>query len=191
MRRFAPREHLVCMTGIASSAVVERPDAELAAAGDAAAFTRLVAAHHADMTRLAYVVTGDLGMANDAVQSAWAIAWRKLRSVKDPARVGPWLVSIAVNEARQLTRQRRRRSIVQIEPTVPGPAGLDPQAGIARLDLVRALNHLSPDDRALLALRYVAGYEAGELGELTGRSASATRTRLSRLTARLRTELER
>ena len=79
---------------------------------------------------------------------------------------------------------------MQIEPTVPGPAGLDPQAGIARLDLVRALNHLSPDDRALLALRYVAGYEAGELGELTGRSASATRTRLSRLTARLRTELE-
>ena len=144
------------MTGIASSAVVERPDAELAAAGDTAAFTRLVAAHHADMTRLAYVVTGDLGMANDAVQSAWAIAWRKLRSVKDPARVGSWLVSIAVNEApahattaAPVDRADRAHRA--------GTAGLDPQAGIARLDLVRALNHLSPDDRALLALRYVAG----------------------------------
>jgi RNA polymerase sigma factor (sigma-70 family) len=179
------------MSGIASSAVIDRPDAELAAAGDEAAFTRLVAAHHADMTRLAYVVTGDLATANDAVQSAWAIAWRKLPSVKDPARVRPWLVSIAVNEARQLTRRQRRRPVVEIEPTVPGPAHLDPQSGIARLDLVRALRRLSPDDRALLALRYIAGFEAAELGELTGRSASATRTRLSRLTARLRTELQR
>ena len=179
------------MSGIASSAVIDRTDAELAAAGDEAAFSRLIAAHHADMTRLAYVVTGDITTATDAVQAAWVIAWRKLSSVKDPARVRPWLVSIAINEARQITRRQRRRPVVEIQASVPGPAHLDPQAGIARLDLVRALNGLSPDDRALLALRYVAGFEAGELGELIGLSASATRTRLSRLTARLRTELQR
>jgi DNA-directed RNA polymerase specialized sigma24 family protein len=57
------------------------------------------------------------------------------------------------------------------------------------VDLVRSLAHLSPEDRTLLALRYVVGLDAAELGALTGRSPSGTRARLSRLTARLRMEL--
>jgi RNA polymerase sigma factor (sigma-70 family) len=189
LRRFAPVAHLVDMSGIASSAVVERPDVERAAAGDAAAFTRIVRHYHADMTRLAYVVTGDPDLANDAVQLAWESAWSKLRSIRDPARIRPWLLSIAANEARQACRRRRRHKVVEIQPTVPGLSRHDPAEGIARIDLVRALQGLDPTDRALLALRYVCGFDAGELGALTGLSASATRTRLSRLTARLRREL--
>ena len=177
------------MSGVASSAAIQRPDVELAAAGDAAAFTRIVDHFHGDMTRLAYVVTGDAELAHDAVQSAWQTAWSKLGSIREPASIRPWLLSIAANEARQAARRRRRHPVVEIEPTLPGPVRSDPAEGIARLDLVNALQGLSPDDRALLALRYVAGFDAAELGALTGRSAAATRTRLWRLTARLRTEL--
>ena len=43
-----------------------------AAAGDEASFTRLVAAHHADMRRVAYVVCHDAEMAEDACQQALA-----------------------------------------------------------------------------------------------------------------------
>jgi RNA polymerase sigma-70 factor (ECF subfamily) len=178
------------MSGIAPSTTIGRSDVELAADGDDIAFARLVAAHHADMARVAYVITGDGALAQDAVQSAWTIAWRKLRSVRDPSHPRPWLLAIAVNEARQIVRRRRRVSVVEIDPVLPAPARTDPAVGIARLDLVRALANLSPDDRALLALRYVAGVDSAELGALTGRSASGTRARLSRLTARLRRELD-
>jgi len=71
-----------------------------AAAGDRVAFTRLVAAHHADMLRLAGVIVGDADMARDAVQSAWQRAWTGLRGVRDYERIRPWLLSIAANEAR-------------------------------------------------------------------------------------------
>ena len=48
-----------------------------AAAGDAIAFARIVDAYHADMIRVAYVVSGgSQELADDAVQAAWAIAWR-------------------------------------------------------------------------------------------------------------------
>jgi RNA polymerase sigma-70 factor (ECF subfamily) len=103
--------------------------------------------------------------------------------------VRPWLLAIVVNEARQIIRRRRRVSVVELDPNAPAASGADPAVGIARLDLVRALAHLDPDDRALLALRYVAGLDAIELGAATGRSPSGTRARLSRLTARLRKEL--
>jgi RNA polymerase sigma-70 factor (ECF subfamily) len=177
------------MSGIAPGATIEPSDVELAAEGDEVAFARLVAVHHPDMARVAYVITGDGGLAQDAVQSAWVIAWGKLGSVRDPLRIRPWLLAIAINEARQIVRRRRRIPVVEIDPHLRAGSRTDPAVGIARLDLLQALAHLSPDDRALLALRYVAGVDAAELGALTGRSASGTRARLSRLTARLRREL--
>lgn len=177
------------MDGIGPSATIGRSDVELAADGDELAFARLVADHHADMVRVAYVIIGDAALAQDAVQSAWVIAWGKFRAVRDPRHPRPWLLKIAVNEARQIIRRRRRVTVVEIDPDLRAAAGTDPAVGIARLDLVRALAELPPDDRALLALRYVAGVDAAELGAITGRSASGTRTRLSRLTKRLRQEL--
>ena len=57
-----------------------------AAAGDEVAFARVVQAHHDDMTRVCFVICGDLDIADEAVQAAWPIAWRKLGSLRD--RIG-------------------------------------------------------------------------------------------------------
>jgi RNA polymerase sigma-70 factor (ECF subfamily) len=123
------------------------------------------------------------------VQAAWPIAWRKLGSLRDPDRLRPWLVSIAANEARQLIRRRRRRTVVELAMVGSMIPGVDPAGHVGDLDLANALARLDPDDRALLALRYVAGFDSTELARATGRSASGTRARLARLLDRLRTEL--
>jgi DNA-directed RNA polymerase specialized sigma24 family protein len=79
----------------------------LAADGDELAFAGIVDAHHSDMSSVCFVVTGgDAELTEEAVQSAWPIAWRKLHTIRDPERLRPWLISIAVNEARQLARRR-------------------------------------------------------------------------------------
>lgn len=162
----------------------------LASAGDTVEFARIVAAHHADMTRVAYVVSGgDQDLADDAVQAAWAIAWKKLGSLRDPDRLKPWLISIAANEARQLCRRRRRAVLVEIDLATPEPVGRDPADRAGELDLERAMRHLSVDDRVLLAMRYEAGLDSSEIGALTKRPAATIRWRLARLLARLRTEL--
>ena len=99
---------------IASSAPIDAeaagPIIERAMAGDEVAFARIVAAHNEDMARISYLVSGSLDVAEDAVQAAWAIAWRRLSTLRDPARLRPWLMSVAANEARQMTRGNRRRS---------------------------------------------------------------------------------
>jgi RNA polymerase sigma factor (sigma-70 family) len=161
----------------------------LARAGDETAFARIIKAHHDDMTRVCFVICGDLDVADEAVQAAWPIVWRKLGSLRDPGRLRPWLVSIAANEARQLVRRRRRRTIVEIATVGSTSSGLDPADRVGDLDLTNALARLDPDDRALLALRYVAGFDSTELARATGRSPSGTRARLARLLGRLRTEL--
>lgn len=162
-----------------------------AARGDEVAFARIVEAHDDEMYRVCVAVARDQAIAADAVQAAWGIAWRKLGSVRDPARLRPWLVTIAVNEARTLLRKRHRRSRVEIGiDATARPGGADPATGIASVDLRAALERLDPDDRALLAMRYVAGFNASELAQAIGLSPPGTRARFQRLLARLRTELE-
>jgi RNA polymerase sigma-70 factor (ECF subfamily) len=184
-------EHLWGMTSIPSQMDDSLATAVAqATAGDEAAFARIVRAHHADMTRVCFVICGDLDLADEAVGAAWPIAWRKLSSLRDPDRLRPWLVSVAANEARQLLRRQRRRTIIELSVAAPRSAPTDPSGRTDDLDLANALAKLEPDDRALLALRYVAGFDSSELARATGRSASGTRARLGRLLARLRTELD-
>jgi len=167
-----------------------------AAAGDEVAFARIVEANDGEMYRVCVAVCRDHAIAADGVQAAWAIAWRKLGTVREPDRLRPWLVAIAVNETKTLLKRRRRRSLLEVHPDAIGPSGgidpqggIDPDADVASIDLRDALERLDPDDRALLAMRYVAGFNATELAGALGISPSGTRTPLVRLVARLRQEL--
>jgi RNA polymerase sigma-70 factor (ECF subfamily) len=161
-----------------------------AAAGDHAAFARIVAEHHDDMVRVAFLVCGDVDLAHDATQSAWAIAWRKLATLRAEDRLRPWLVAVAANEARQLLRRRHRRSIreIPIEAVTELPA-----TGIVgrddNVDLMNALRRLSPEDRGIVAMRYALGLTSDEIGRATGLSAPGVRSRLARSVARLRKDL--
>ncbi len=162
-----------------------------AAGGDEIAFRRIIAAYHEDMRRVCLALSGDHLVAEEAVQAAWLVAWRKLHEVRDPERLRPWLVSVAVNEAKHLLRSRQRRARVE---SMADPAavagGIDPATGIASVDLRVALRHLDPDDRALLVMRYGVGFNASELAIATGSKPAATRQRLKRLLDRLREDLD-
>ena len=159
--------------------------------GERAAFAELVERHHAELVRIAFAVTGDLDAARDAAQLAWIKAWQRLPTVREAGRLRAWLIAIAANEARQTMRAHRRRRVREITP-----AGLNEWAGqntvtsADRLDLHAALARLRPDDRALIAMRYLAGLTTDEIGAATGLTGSGVRSRLSRMVARLREELD-
>src|SRR3954465_10403999 len=162
---------------------------EAAAAGDTMAFARIVQAHHDDMARVCQVITGDPDMAQDAAQAAWPIAWRKLRSIRDPEKLRPWLVTVAANEARQMLRKQHRDRLTTLDVADVGSHRDDPASRPADTDLLAAIRLLPPDDRALLSLRYVAGFDATEIGKALGITSSGVRSRLSRLVDRLRPEV--
>ena len=161
-----------------------------AVAGDEYAFARLVAVYHEDMRRVCAFVTRDDALAEDATQAAWTVVWKKLGSLKQPERIRPWLVSVAVNQAKDMLRKHKRRSEAELLANANAvPAGVDPSTGIDNLDLLAAMDRLEPDDRALIAMRYVAGFDATELSHAIGLSPPGTRARLSRILGRLRQEL--
>jgi RNA polymerase sigma-70 factor (ECF subfamily) len=158
-----------------------------AIAGDERAFAQIVSAYHDDMARIAFFVCGSLDIAEEAEQSAWAVAYRRLKDLRDPDRLRPWLMSIAANEARQIARSRRRRTVRELAVTDSGqPRDVD---HAAMIDLSDALGRLDPKDRAIVGLRFIGGFESAEIAWAMGMTATGVRVRLHRLLGRLRKDL--
>jgi RNA polymerase sigma factor (sigma-70 family) len=146
-----------------------------AAGGDTAAFARIVRIHNQGMTRVAYAITADPFAAVATTEAAWISAWRGLRRKRRPAALGSWLCSLAAAEAVDVTRRRGDPGA-----TAPGPERRSPDAP-SNDGLPSALARLDPDDRALLALRHVAGLSMAELSESVRRSRTPVAQRLARL----------
>jgi RNA polymerase sigma factor (sigma-70 family) len=86
-------------------------------------------------------------------------------------------------------RGQRRHPVVELTIATDETGVGDPSDEIGQVDLSNALYRLGPEDRALVALRYLADLDSAEIGALTGRSASGVRTRLARVLDHLRKEL--
>lgn len=174
-------------------AMPDETPAEDARAADLHDFERVVERHQRDVYRVCFAICGDRDRAADAAQRTWMAAWRARGSVRDQARIRGWLVVIAIREAKREMRGRRQRSLHEVPATAVDPGAIDHARvalDAADPDLAAALALLDPDDRALVTLRYVLGFDSFEIGRMTGRSASGTRARLARLLSRLRAELE-
>lgn len=157
---------------------------ERAREGDDDAFAWIVSMHHSEVMRVCSLISGRRDLAEDAAQSTWAQVWRRLSTLREPARIRPWIMAIAANEARQQLRRERIRRVLTLRFHTSSVA-IDPR----NLDLHAALRSLSFDDRRLLALRHGGGLSSDEIGSLLHISPPAVRMRLSRIHGRLRKEL--
>ena len=181
---------MVTMTG--STTETSAGLMRLAADGDEVAFAGLVDAHHADMSSVCFVVTGgDIELTEEAVQSAWPIAWRKLHTIRDPSafdRGSSRSPSMKPDSWRVVAGGGAcSRSWPPRDPSARTPG--DPGSHVGDIDLRNALVRMNPEDRALIALRYVAGFDSTELARALHMSPSGTRARLARLLGHLRSEL--
>jgi DNA-directed RNA polymerase specialized sigma24 family protein len=175
----------------AATAAAEQAAAELAAAELAAAFTRGVAAYHDDMTRVAFVVSGDVELAREATQAAWAKIWHTQATMRNRERVRAWVMGIAAVEARQLATDgsRNRGGVAGDTGLVATRASAAPAYRSDQLALANALAPLDTYDRMIVALRYVSGLSEDEIGVELAMPGGAVRARVAKVLSRLLTDL--
>ena len=165
----------------AVGAVIDR-----AIAGDENAFAEIVAAHHGDMARIAYLVSGSSSSRTTPSRPPG----RSPGAASGPSR------PVAASSLADVGRGERGPSD---GPERPPPDG--PRAGHRRPDELagpgprrhdrprQRPGQLDPKDRILIGLRFVAGLESAAIGREVGMTASGVRVRLHRLMARFRKEL--
>jgi RNA polymerase sigma factor (sigma-70 family) len=151
--------------------------------------TRFASLYRTDrdrLVRLAYLISGDLDLAEEAVADAVVRTWRahRHRTIDDPGR---YLTRAVVNACTDRFRRAaiRRRAASLRSGDDRGIAWIEEQAtdGV----VVRAaLQSLPVDQRAVVVLRYYEGRSEQEIAALLGIPAGTVKSRLARALARLR-----
>jgi RNA polymerase sigma-70 factor, ECF subfamily len=170
--------------------VAQRELVERARRGDLDAFDTLVLGASGRLDGAARLILRDPEQAKDAVQEAFAKAWRELRSLRDPDRFDAWLHRLLVHACYDELRRRRSRPIeVEITPIhdldVP-----DTQSQTADRDVLeRALRGLDPDLRTIVVLFYYLDTPLPEAAHALGVPLGTAKSRLHRARNELRVAL--
>ena len=138
--------------------------AQLATAGDNAAFGSLVRIHQSKVRGfLRRLTRGDAALADDLAQETFLEAHRKVAQYRGEGSFGSWLCGIAWSRFLMERRKRKEEPLDAIPETGSMDTG---PAMIARLDLERAMARLSAEERAALTLCYALGHSHGEAAEI-------------------------
>jgi RNA polymerase sigma-70 factor (ECF subfamily) len=169
---------------------VRRELVERARAGDRAAFADLAAVSIDRLFNVAKLMLRDRDLAEDAVQETLICAWRDLRGLRDPDAFEAWLHRVLIRCVYREAGRERHRSVRYV--TTGRVVALPDEAGaIADRDAIdRAFGRLRPEHRAVLVLHHHLGMSDREAGEALGVPTGTVKSRLSRATSALRSELE-
>jgi RNA polymerase sigma-70 factor (TIGR02960 family) len=188
--------------------VIERTLAR-ARRGDEGAFRELTDPYRRELRLHIYRIVGSAQDAEDLLQETLLAAWRGLEGVEGRASVRGWLYRIATNRSLDALRASRRRpeemarlsgvpeptrygEPVWLEPfpdvliegvpdDAPGPeARYEAREAIA-LAFVVGLQRLPAQQRAVLVLRDVLGFRAGEVAEMLDTTEASVNSLLRRV----------
>jgi RNA polymerase sigma-70 factor (TIGR02960 family) len=198
------------------ASVNEQPLAR-ARVGDEDAFRELTDPYRCELQLHIYRIVGSPQDAEDLLQETLLAAWRGLEQFEGRASVRAWLYRIATNrslDALRASRRRReeRQQVTEVpQPTrraepiwlepypdvllegvpdqAPGPeARYETREAIA-LAFIVGLQHLPPQQRAVLVLRDVLGFRAGEVAEMLDTTEQSVNSLLRRARAALESRL--
>lgn len=163
-------------------------------------FDRLVREHQQRIYRILLGLVRDAATADDLAQECFVRAFRSRELYRGEAAVGTWLVSIAINVARDHQRNRRagfwRRLFKtstedrdQALAAARNPAASVEQRMIASEELTRVwsmVGELAPRQREVFVLRFAEELSLEEIATATGTEVGTVKAHLSRAVGTIR-----
>jgi RNA polymerase sigma factor (sigma-70 family) len=157
---------------------------------DRAWFDPLVRSLGSRALRFAYMMIGDIDIAEEIVQEAFARAWASSNTPSAEDDFRRWLYRVIAN----LARDYRRRQARFDELPIPPARWLDPLERIDRmsedLEVLAALRRLGLRERQALYLRYYEDRSFAETARVMGSPEVGVRVLVHRALGKLRRHLE-
>lgn len=155
-----------------------------------ARYLEAAAAHAGALQRLARATEANPERRRDLLQDMHVALWRSFAAYDARCSVRTWVYRIAHNvAASHIDRERRSRApfatLDEIErmPSGQNIAGeVEESEAISRLNAI--IRQLGPPDRQIITL-YLEGLDAASIADITGLTAGAIATRVSRLKTQL------
>jgi RNA polymerase sigma-70 factor (sigma-E family) len=147
--------------------------------------------HYVRLVRLAVLLVGDVGRAEEIVQDAFVDLVARWRTIRDPGAAAAYLRTCVANGART---HLRHRAVVNRQPlSQPSEANSAETEALVQIEHERALSVLSElpgRQREVLILRYYGQLSEAEIADTLGISRGAVKSHNSRGLRSLRTVME-
>jgi RNA polymerase sigma factor (sigma-70 family) len=153
--------------------------------GDVSACETLFRLYNRPAYSIAYRVCQCPQLAQDVTQEAFISAFRRIGQFRGDSPFWGWLRRVVVNHAISALRRQPKTDPVELQEHHAAGPGEQERIGLS-MDLETALSKLGKEDRAVVWLHDVEGYNHKEIAKLFDKTESFSKTRLSRARARLR-----
>jgi len=161
--------------------------------GDETACRRIVDRHANMLYGLAYSLVGNAADAADVVQETFSGAFQRIRDFEERSSLKTWLTRILVRQAARRHRARRKHRAVSLSRIPEQSEGTTASAADAnldaRMDVLAALEELSPVHREVLVLREFEGMSYEEIASALDVPRGTVESRLFRARREMRTHL--
>jgi RNA polymerase sigma-70 factor (ECF subfamily) len=178
---------------------------ELAQEGDKLAFDTLFARVQHDLFKVAVRITRNESEAEEAMQNALLLIFRKIHHFRGDAQFTTWAHRIAVTSALQILRKKRRRpQTIEMEALAPGTTeealeyfrgegSRDASHSLELRQLAREIStgikRLSDLDRQVMQLYIFEDEPVEAVAEQLGLTVPAVKSRLHRARKRVRADV--
>jgi RNA polymerase sigma-70 factor, ECF subfamily len=155
-------------------------------------FDELYERHYAAVYRAALRITGNPADAEDALQTVFLRILNQARRPDSALMPEAYFRRAAVNAAVDLLRRKTVRAEVQFDATslqVQGQVQGEDEA-LLKERLRHAISRLESNDADLFLLRYVEGFDNGELAEMFSQEKNNIAVRLHRIRQMLQADME-
>jgi RNA polymerase sigma-70 factor (ECF subfamily) len=150
-----------------------------AQAGDREAFDQLFRLLQEPLYRYIFSLVGARALAEDILQEVFILIYRKIRWLREPELLRPWVYRIATREAfRQLKRERRWSDNTEDEAVLldlPAPS----RDALAPELIAQLVARVSPASRAVIVLHYLHDMSLAEIAEVMGVAVGTVKSRLA------------
>lgn len=153
--------------------------------GDREAFLRLIEPIEDTLYQTAFGIVGNKHDAEDVWQNTVLLAWRKIKTLREPF-VKTWVTRILLNEAKQFLRRKGHAPVVQ---------NMLPEGEVNDVDVPtkmlvhHCLQQLTPEQRQAVVLRFWLDLTLEEIAEAMQVPLSTAKTRLYQGLGNLKSQL--
>lgn len=147
------------------------------------------------MYNTAFRIMKDSAEAEDIMQEAFLTAFQKIEDYKGDASFGAWLKRIVVNKA--IDQIKKKKEMISIEEAhIPTPQEDSTENYLEMLSIKieqirKGIESLQEEDRVIISLFLLEGYDHEEIATILDISGGASRTRFSRARQKLREVLKK
>ena len=142
------------------------------------------------MYNTAFRILKNSAEAEDVMQEAFLTAFQKIEEYKGDATFGAWLKRIVINRA--IDEVKRKKETISLDEAVTNISVDDSTENYleilaCKIEQIRdGIEKLADDDRVIISLFLLEGYDHEEISQVLEISHNASRTRYSRAKQRLR-----